>query len=143
MINFPNAKYTFDNNKSTLLVVIGRAPRHPKVSSLISHINEHEWQVLCSTLAGKSELHSFIPLHRCIVLPDFEKHNEPLAPVVQRSVRLLFEEHQRHCASASIVVLNCFTEGGSALKTLHRAFALHLTLNAMAGKALILNVDEF
>jgi|GEM_PF-5911049 len=143
MHSSPNEKNNPESDNSSLLVVIGRAPRHPKVSSLISHLSEHEWQALCNALAGKSELHSFIPVQRCVVLPDFEQHNEPLAPVVQKSVRLLFEEHQRHCASASIVVLNCFAEGGSALKVLHRAFALHLTLNGMVGKALILNVEAF
>jgi hypothetical protein len=143
MLNSMHEKNNTESDNSSLLVVIGRAPRHPKVSSLISHLNEHEWQLLCNTLAGKSEIHSFIPERRCVILPDFEKHNGPIAPVVQRSVRLLFEEHQRHCASASIVVLNCFAEGGRTLKELHRAFALHLTLNGMAGKALILNVDRF
>ena len=131
------------SNVGALLVVVGRKQRHDKIKELLGDFADAEWVELCERLAQNGEVHSLLPSKRCVILPDFEAENAKDSLTIQNCVRRLFEEHSEHCQSAALIVLNCFPEGGEVHNELHRAFAVHLTLRRLQGKALILNISDF
>lgn len=128
---------------SALLVAVARIGRHQKLLELFPDYTDFAWATLCLALQRSGTPHSFLPASRRILLPDFDAYmSEPTARI-QSSVREIFLAHETHCPEAAIVLLNCFTEDSSVHRALCRAFAVHLTLRGLRGKALIVNQDQF